>query len=107
DHKSDNRVKSLVVLVGWLNAKDQYLDKYIHFWHERNCDVLRVRMRLCDLILPSTTLVPCAQRITDVLNEMRFMYPNYIFHTFSSGCYFYAEVINAIQRNPDKYENLV
>ena len=106
DGKIDISSNTLVVLVGWLEAKEKYLNKYVQLYHKRDIDVLRVMTRWIDWLAPNQILVPNSSKVAYGLNEVCSIYPNIIFHTFSSGAYFYAAVIEAIQNNPSIKNNL-
>ncbi|KAI2795816.1 hypothetical protein BLOT_016456 [Blomia tropicalis] len=96
----------LVVLVGWLGAKERYLNKYVQLYHNRNIDVLRVQTRWVDILYPYQTLVPNVKRLIESFKHIETIYPNIIFHTLSSGNYFYASVIDEIIREPKLVETM-
>ena len=105
-----NQIKSnsnsLVVLVSWLKASEPNTMKYVDFWHRQGFDVLKLPMNWAEIMYPLFTLSPKGQSLTDCLNILINQYPNVIFHTFSSGCYYYAAVVEAIEEDKRKYDRL-
>ena len=88
---------TLVVLCGWLAAAEKNLAKYVTFWHRRHVDVLKVSTRWMDLIAPQLTMAIGAPKVATALHaHARALYPNILFHTLSSGGYFYASVVHAL-----------
>ena len=97
--KGNNKDNTLIILCGWLGANEKHLSKYVELWHKRNIDVLQVSTRWLDILMPPLTMGRSAPKVTNALNQIRATYPNMIFHTLSSGGYFYASVMDTIQHD--------
>lgn len=96
--------KTLLVLVGWVGARS--LDRWADYWHRRGFDVLRIEMRVIDILFPMQTSRPKALLLTQLLDELRHVYPGILFHTFSSGSFLFGGMVKNIMENHSAYGHL-
>lgn len=97
--------RSLVILISWVAAQDQK-SKFEDLWHRRNFDVIKIRIRYPDTLIPVFTLIPRGKLIADWLLELSDHYDNIVFHTLSAGSYVYSMIVNTIVSQKELYQGL-
>lgn len=82
----------LVLVFGWMSAKDTHLEKYRHFWTTRGYDVITVSTEPKSLVMPyskGTGTVAYTNELVKYLSSEKQSppYERIIFHNFSVGTY--------------------
>lgn len=78
--------RSLVLLFGWLSSEDKHLEKYRQIYYRKGFDVLTIRTRLLDVLVPHMGSERVANEVVDFLGSHR-RYDNLAIHLFSVGSY--------------------
>ncbi|XP_041472206.1 transmembrane protein 53-like [Lytechinus variegatus] len=85
--------RPLVLLLSWLVAKEKHVNNFSRIYLDRGCDVLVVKMKPMQILLPQSGSQVVAQRVVDFLQlEDNRERPIFV-HSFSVGGYLYAEIL--------------
>jgi len=95
--------RPLTVILAWMLAKEQHLEKYRQLWFRRGFDVLTVRTSPIDLLLPPIGGQVVASNLVKYLTEINPQYNEVVIHAFSVGGYQYGEILLKL-RSSDKYK---
>ncbi|KAH9491856.1 hypothetical protein Btru_029901 [Bulinus truncatus] len=100
-----NHHRPLVLLYGWMLAKQRHLDKYGNMYHSKGFDVLSLKMKPSQVLLPKQ-----AQRTTEellsILQDGELKDKPLMVHGFSVGGYMYGELLVKLNQDLDKYNSV-
>ncbi|XP_071809512.1 transmembrane protein 53-like [Asterias amurensis] len=85
--------RPLVLLLSWLAAKQRHLDNFAAFYLSRGCDVLTVKLRPMQLLLPTVGTQVIARDVVSFLQSKEQRDRQILVHGFSVGGYLYGEII--------------
>ncbi|XP_070559824.1 transmembrane protein 53-like [Ptychodera flava] len=91
--------RPMVLMFGWMSAKQRYINKYVEVYNSKGCDVLVVKMDPINLVWPSTGQ-SVAQELLDYIEKGD---QKLIVHSFSVGGHLYGELLRRIDSKPDRY----
>ncbi|XP_002736927.1 uncharacterized protein LOC100375583 [Saccoglossus kowalevskii] len=90
--------KPLVLLFSWMQAKQRHLEKFGDYYLTKGWDVLTVKIKPSQLLLPSKGSHIVAENVVNfVQHEDRQNQPLMI-HAFSVGAYLYSEMLLKMQQ---------
>ncbi|XP_038052121.1 transmembrane protein 53-like [Patiria miniata] len=85
--------RPLVLLLSWLAAKQRHLDNFAAFYLSRGCDVLTVKLRPMQLLLPTVGTQVIARDVVNFLQSKEQRGRKILVHGFSVGGYLYGEIL--------------
>ncbi|KAK9497588.1 hypothetical protein O3M35_004287 [Rhynocoris fuscipes] len=101
-----NKVKPLVVLLGWLLAKPQHMKKYSDIYMDRGYNVLTVSMTPWQFFWPTTGAQLIADELLNFLKNGPRSQP-LLLHGFSIGAYLWGECLVKMVAEPSQYSHLI
>ncbi|PIK57997.1 putative transmembrane protein [Apostichopus japonicus] len=93
----DHPRRPLVLILSWLAAKKQHIDKFSNIYLRSGCDVLVVKLHTTQLLLPKTGAQVVAQNVVNFIQKEQFRERPLLVCGFSTGGYFYSELIQKMQ----------
>ncbi|XP_003701573.1 transmembrane protein 53-like lethal (2) k09913 [Megachile rotundata] len=105
--QSDNvKNRPLLVLLSWLLSKRKHVMKYTNLYKEQGFDIVVVSVTPWQLLWPSKGTRLVAADLLDFLAKHK-NYEQIFLHGFSVGAYMWGEVLDIMQSNPQKYNNII
>lgn len=98
--------KPLAVILSWMLAKDNHLEKYRSLYLSKGFDVLTVNIAPKDLLFPVSGSQVIASNVLDYLAQNN-RYDKVIVHAFSVGGYMMGEMFVKMRDNDLKYKDIV
>lgn len=98
--------KPLAVILSWMLAKENHLEKYRSMYLNKGFDVLTVNIAPKDLLFPASGSQLIVTNLLDYLTSNN-SYEDILFHAFSVGAYLMGEMFVAARDNNDKYKNVL
>lgn len=100
--------RPLVVMAGWMGAKESQLKPYLKFYHEKNFDALYFAVGPKHVLSPDSAMEHMEFVLSSVAdNKGEIGDPSKIvFHHFSMGGYLYGQALIAMQNNPEKFNKV-
>lgn len=89
--------RPLVVILSWLAAKKQHIDKFSRLYLRSGCDVLVVKLHTTQLLLPKSGAQVVAKNVVDFIQKPSFKERPLLIYGFSTGGYLYSEIIQRMQ----------
>ncbi|XP_038052109.1 transmembrane protein 53-like [Patiria miniata] len=89
----ESKQRPLVLILSWLLAKQRHLDNFVSFYTSRGCDVLTVRIRPLQIMLPTRGSKVIAKDVVEYLQREEIRDRKILVHSFSVGGYQYSEVL--------------
>lgn len=105
EEKGEKSKKPLAIILSWMLAKENHIDKYRSMYLTRGFDVLTVSVVPKDLLFPVSGSQVIASNVLDYIlsnNE----YDRVILHAFSVGAYMMGEMFVKLRDN-DRYKSVV
>lgn len=90
--------RPLVLLFGWLLAKQKHLRKYNEYYIEKNMDVLQVRIEPAQLMWPSKAQ-GIIKDIYSFVQDPGHVQRPVLVHGFSVGAYLYGELLHLMYKH--------
>ncbi|XP_022083868.1 transmembrane protein 53-like isoform X2 [Acanthaster planci] len=88
-----SKQRPLVLLLSWLLAKQRHLDNFVSFYTSRGCDVLTVRIRPLQIMMPTRGSQVIAKDVVEFLQREDIRNRKILVHSFSVGGYQYSEIL--------------
>ncbi|XP_054155343.1 uncharacterized protein LOC128953846 [Oppia nitens] len=98
DGQNPHKHRSLTILFCWMFAKDRHIDKYRKLYLNKGFDVLTVKTKVLDSLLPTVGAQVVAYYVVDFLRVLGDRYDSYVFQMFSIGAYQMGEVLVHLDR---------
>lgn len=96
---SGNPSGQLVIILGWMGAKDQHIEKYRRLYYQRGFDVLTCKTSTYDLLVKVDAVKKNAEKLIDCLDQHILpVYSDIIVHAFSVGAYYWCELITELNK---------
>lgn len=103
--------RSLVVISGWLGAKEKHLQPYVKFYQEKGIDAYTYIVSPDYVMKPQIALDLAQSLLQDI--EERF-HPSHVrpvdsllFHNFSVGGFLYGQMLRVIADSAGKYDQIL
>jgi len=96
--------RPLVVLLSWLMAREGNLEKYRSIYFKHGFDVLTVKTRPFEMLLPTMGSQRVALNLFNFLKNKVSTYPNVLIHAFSVGAYQFSEMLCLLQEGLSRQE---
>jgi len=100
----DSQGRPLSVLLCWLMAKNNAVNKYAKFYVDKGYDVLTVRITPGQLLWPSRCTPIIEKELLPVLLSSD--HTQKLIHGFSVGGHVFAQTIKYFRKEPEKYRQL-
>ncbi|XP_059152736.1 transmembrane protein 53-B-like [Physella acuta] len=97
--------RPLVLLFGWMLAKQRHLDKYGNLYHSKGFDVLSVQMKPTQVLIP-TRAQKTVGELLSILEDNSLSQKPLMVHGFSVGGYMYGELLVKLGQNLDRYQSV-
>lgn len=97
--------RPLVLLFGWMLAKQRHLDKYGNLYHSKGFDVLSVQMKPTQVLIP-TQAQKTMEELLNILQQKSLSEKPLMIHGFSVGGYMYGELLIKLKENAEKYQDV-
>lgn len=88
--------RPLVLLLSWLAAKQQHLGNFARFYLDQGCDVLTVKVRPMQILLPQQGAQVVAQNVVKFVQSAERQDQPILVHGFSVGGYVYSEILTSM-----------
>ena len=95
--------RPLTLIFAWMLAKDKHVEKYRQMWFRRGFDVLTVRTKPMDLLLPPIGGRVVANNLVKCLSEMCEEYNEIVVQAFSVGGYQFGETLLLLRQQQYKH----
>ncbi|CAG5116239.1 unnamed protein product [Candidula unifasciata] len=95
--------RPLVLLFGWMLAKQRHLDKYCNMYHSNGFDVLSLKMKPAQVLIPQRAQ-NTVEQLLSVLQEPGLTKRPLMVHGFSVGGYMYGELLLKLDQQREKYQ---
>jgi hypothetical protein len=102
EYQSEGR--PLTVLLCWLMAKNNAVNKYAKFYVEKGYDVLTVRITPGQLLWPTRCTPIIDHELLPILQSSD--HSQKLIHGFSVGGYVFAQMLKRFRAEPEKYRQL-
>ncbi|XP_072047781.1 transmembrane protein 53-like isoform X1 [Amphiura filiformis] len=86
--------RPLVLLLSWLAAKQRHLSNFAQFYLDQGCDVLTVKVKPMQILLPETGAQVIAQNVANFVQSDEQCERPILVHGFSVGAYVYTEILS-------------
>jgi len=93
--------RPLSILLCWLMAKNNAVNKYVGFYLDKGFDVLTVRISPTQLLLPTKTNRIVEEELMPILQKSN--HPKSIVHGFSVGGYVFGQMLRVANEQPAEY----
>ncbi|XP_013090145.2 transmembrane protein 53-B-like [Biomphalaria glabrata] len=97
--------RPLVLLYGWMLAKQRHLDKYGNMYHSKGFDVLSLKMRPTQVLIPSRAQ-KTTEQLLSILQDEHLKDKPLMVHGFSVGGYMYGELLVKLNQDLEKYRSI-
>ncbi|GFN76143.1 transmembrane protein 53-like protein [Plakobranchus ocellatus] len=97
--------RPLILLFGWMLAKQRHLDKYGNLYHSKGFDVLSLKMRPAQVLIPQRAQATVEQLLKLLLTPELRSRPIMI-HGFSVGGYMYGEYLVKLEQHAKVYADI-
>ena len=93
--------KKLVVMIGWLGAKDSQMKTYLSYYHSHGFDTLSFAVGPRHVIFPHDAM----KHMENVWDTAAELSPNtpILLHAFSMGGYLFGQSLRCIESQPERY----
>ncbi|KOC59260.1 hypothetical protein WH47_11446 [Habropoda laboriosa] len=98
--------RPLLVVFSWLLANRRHLMKYMNLYLEQDFDILLVSVTPWQLMWPVKGSRLVAADLLEFLTQQQ-NYQQILLHGFSVGGYMWGEVLDLVQSNHQKYNNVI
>lgn len=98
--------RPLLVLLSWLLSKRKHVMKYMNLYKEQGFDIVVVSVTPWQLMWPTKGSRLVAADLLEFLMKHKY-YEQILLHGFSVGAYMWGEVLDIMQNNPQKYNNII
>ncbi|XP_032673334.1 uncharacterized protein LOC116845113 [Odontomachus brunneus] len=97
--------RPLLIILSWLMSKRQHVLKFVNLYMEQGFDVVVVSLTPWQLLWPTKGSQLVAIDLLSFL-EQNESYEQILLHGFSIGGYMWGEVLDLLQRDKDRYNNI-
>lgn len=97
--------RPLILLFGWMLAKQRHLDKYGNLYHSKGFDVLSLKMRPGQVLIPQRAQATVDQLLSFLLTPELKSRPLMV-HGFSVGGYMYGEYLLKLEKHEKMYADI-
>ncbi|GFR70860.1 transmembrane protein 53 [Elysia marginata] len=97
--------RPLILLFGWMLAKQRHLDKYGNLYHSKGFDVLSLKMRPGQVLIPQRAQATVEQLLSLLLTPELRSRPLMV-HGFSVGGYMYGEYLVKLEQHAQMYADI-
>ncbi len=94
--ESSGEKRPLVLLLSWLAAKQRHLSNFSQFYLDQGCDVLTIKIKPMQILLPKTGSQVLARNVVEFLQDGEQRDKPLLVHTFSVGGYVYSEILQSM-----------
>ena len=96
--------RPLVLLLSWLAAKQRHLSNFAQFYLDQGCDVLTVKVKPLQILLPQTGAQVLAQNVVNFVQSDEHREQPILVHGFSVGGYVYTEILTKMLQSQKEEE---
>jgi hypothetical protein len=104
-HDSSASPRPLVLLFGWMLAKQRHLDKYGNMYHSKGFDVISLQMKPSQVLIPQRAQ-STVESLLNVLQDPSLARKPLMVHGFSVGGYMYGELLVKLEQNREQYKDI-
>lgn len=97
--------RPLAIVLSWMSAKGNHIDKYCNIYLQRGFDVLTVHITPQQLLFPTTGSQVVAANILKYIDSHT-EFDRILIHAFSVGAYLMGEVFVKLQESKTRNQNL-
>lgn len=98
--------RPLAIIISWLMAKRQHVEKYANIYLQRGYDVLIVNLPSREMFLPESGSQVLAENLLKYIEEHQ-EYQKFVVHSFSVGAYLFSEMLVKLKNDPNKQSSLM
>jgi alpha/beta superfamily hydrolase len=103
EHSSEGR--PLTIMLCWLMAKNNAVNKYANFYLDKGFDVMTVRITPAQLLLPTSANRVIKDELMPLLKNCD--HKQSLIHGFSVGGYVFAQMLRLAHEQPEQYKEVV
>jgi hypothetical protein len=103
EYRSEGR--PLSILLCWLMAKNNAVNKYAQFYLDRGFDVLTVRITPTQLLIPTLSNGIVERELMPILKNVD--HTKSLIHGFSVGGYVFGQMLRVANEKPEEYKGVM
>ncbi|XP_005111442.1 transmembrane protein 53-B [Aplysia californica] len=97
--------RPLILLFGWMLAKQKHLNKYGNMYHSKGFDVLSLKMRPGQVLIPQRAQ-DTVEHLLSVLEDSSLAQKPLMVHGFSVGGYMYGEMLVKLRQQRARWQGI-